>query len=202
MKKKITLLVAVIGCGIHFSLYSQETGATVEFGLGRTAFEETATFTGPLNGDLASFYRFGITLRRTPARGDFFYTTGLLYNTRQEGLQHLLQVPLEFHFFTGQRLKLILGGGVYGRYLLSYDNKSELGWTSGIHYWQFGCSVDAGLGFPLTERLELDVVFKQNFDLTPLYSTNYRTVTDLKGYDGFFSFSLYYQLFSENQEKQ
>jgi len=194
MKEKITFLAAVICCGFHLSLHSQETGAAVEFGFGRTAFEDNATFTGPLNRDLANFYRFGISVRRTPAHKQFYFATGLIYNMRREGYQQLLQVPLEFHYSTGNRLLLLLGGGVYSRYLLSYDNKAELGGASDVNRWQTGCSLDAGLGFPLTDRLQLDVVFKQNFDLTNLYTINYRGSSDYRAFDGFFNFSVHYKL--------
>jgi hypothetical protein len=194
--KSLLFIILVLFASL---LSAQKNQIGLDIGYGKTTIEDyQRPLVSPFNKDLSDYARIGIFYYYTPTKAFFSIKTGLTYDYKGQNSTNLnyLRVPLGLNFTIGHRIQCVFGCGFYSSFLIAYRRINDPNFEDSKNRFQLGVQGNLGVGFQVSSRLSLSIIFQNNFDLTNMYKDQ-RTAPsggeyslDEKGYDGFIQVSL------------
>ena len=166
----ISLLLVLLFLFTH-NMSAQKKQIGIDLGFGKTQMDTYSNHTYPYNGSYDGFedyLKIGLGYQYTPKKL-FSIKTGLYYEDRGNA-NHIryLKVPVGIDFSIGSILfQLNIGAGLYSGFLISHTG-SIFGYNEPkkINYGGYG---NLGIAFQLLPKVNLDIRYQQDFDLTTFY---------------------------------
>lgn len=178
----------------------------IELGAGQTIIEERSTlFIPPLLNEAGKFRSVCVNYFYTPDSAIFSLKSGLIFDQRNsKGTNFnyfLLPVGIEFH--PGNKLKLILGFGIYGSVLFSNPDNTTYyrNNTDEFNKFQLGGNYSGGIGFKFSKRINVSAQYQGNFDFIRMYTVNRSSpggqpyTLKMRGFDGFIKCGVRFKIF-------
>ena len=202
MKTIRTTYILIFLVFITKLLFAQGKEIGFNIGYGKTTFGHNGkTLISPFDSELPNYFRFGFCYSYTPNKTIFSIESGLNYDHKGQNDKNFnyLRLPIDIEFSFGKKIQLVVGTGIYVSYLISYniphngdpfeDSKNRL---------QIGLQGNIGIGFKLSHRYNLNIMFQQNMDITRMYDSHgFKYNLEEIGHDGFVNFNLKYKLFDK-----
>lgn len=180
-------------------------GVNVGFGKSEIVPQDTdAQFVNPLNGDFEDFFQLGLDYMYAPGNSSIYFKSGLLYNARTTDHTAIdyLRAPLGVDIGIGNAFQFIFGVNVFTSFMLAHSGfENNADFNENMRRFQFGWGGNLGFGLDLSKKVNLNVMYQLNFDLTEIYSAEMSTKEGLitenfLGQDGFVRMGLQYKIFN------
>ena len=185
--------------------YAQSHEFGVVVGYGETVKDEYRhALVNPFNSDFDDYLRIGLMYYFNIPKALLNINTGLSFDNRnyQYGKSTYLRVPLGIDLNVGNKLQFIGGIGLYFSYLLSFDSDFYESIVA-TNNFQVGWQINAGIGYQISRRYNINIRYQNNFDITRMYTRERgspgggTSSEEVRGYDYFFSLSVKYKIFKK-----
>lgn len=209
MKTKGLIFIVLIVTSVSLRLQAQFSEIGLNTGYGSTTVDKYSTiFVLPFSSDseYANYFRFGFCYYYTPKNAIFTLKTGLDYDLKWKNDIRLnyFSLPLGLDFNFGKKVQFILGGGLFLRYLISFNGTSNNSdFKNSYSRFQLGWFANTGIGVQVSKQYNLSIKYQYSADITKMYEDK-RTSPggspyelEAKSYDGFIILCLKYKLKKE-----
>lgn len=178
-------------------------GVNVGFGTSTEVIQgEESTFVSPFDGDNQDFMQIGLDYAYAPGKSNIYFKSGLIYNakTTEETALDYIRAPLGLDVGIGNTFQVIIGANVFTSYLLAHSGFEGVDYfNDNLRRFQFGWGGNLGFGLDLSEKINFNLMYQRNFDLTEMYSIETRTqegvlTENFMGQDGFVRMGLHYKI--------
>lgn len=205
---KITKYIFVIVAILLFTAFegvAQTKMYGINAGLGTTEIVpqgEESVFVSPLDSENEDFLQIGLDYQYAPGNSSIFFKSGLMYNARasEDRALDYLRAPLGIDIGIGNAFQFIFGASVFASYLLAHTGyEDNAAFMDSMQRFQFGWGGNLGFGLNVTERVNFNVMYHRNFDLTEMYTVepvgkNNEVSQNFAGQDGFVKMGLNYKI--------
>jgi len=187
-------------------LWGQTKMYGINVGAGSTDIvrqNEEAIFVSPLNRDNEDFLQVGLDYQYAPGNSSIFFKSGLMYNARTTDNTALdyLRAPFGIDIGIGNTFQFIFGANVFTGFLLAHSGfEDNRDFNDNMRRFQFGWGGNLGFGLDLSKRVNLNLMYQRNFELTEMYSVSPSVgkgndeAYNLTGQDGFVRMGLNYKI--------
>ena len=201
----MTLRISFLVCFIFISsaILSQENYLGINIGYGSIKFKEARgniNLETPFNEN--KYTSLELMYYHKPEKASFMIKSGLGYakrkNIKEDYNLSYLSVPVGLDFLFGNKLKFVLGFGIYVGYVASSKSiQNDLYFKK----FQFGGEINLGFLFVVSEKVSLLSMYQSNFDFLEVYEIESSSPggaifqEKIKGTDGFIKVGLTNSLF-------
>ncbi|MCO6499422.1 MAG: hypothetical protein J5I47_03475 [Vicingus serpentipes] len=185
---------------IFSDFFSQEKSLGINIGYGSTKFKEARgniNLENPFNDNRYSSLE--LIYYHKPKKTSFMIKSGLIYdkrkNIKEDYSLSYLRVPAGLDFVLGNKLKLVLGGGVNIGYVIANKGIEK---NVDLKKFQIGGEINLGFTFGLSDKISLLSSYQSNFDFLKIYKIESSSPSGaifyekIKGTDGFIKVGLTY----------
>lgn len=207
MKQLLYIVISGLAFLLCASANAQTTvyGVNVGYGKSEIVFQdEDPGLVSPLNTDFEDFFQLGLDYMYAPGNSSIYFKSGLLYNARttENTAIDYIRAPIGFDIGIGNAFQFIFGANVFTSFMLAhtgFENNDDF--NENMRRFQFGWGGNLGFGLDVTEKVNINVMYQLNFDLTEIYSSDISTKDGLitenyLGQDGFVRMGLQYRIFT------
>lgn len=177
----------------------------INVGLGTTeivAEGAESAFISPIDADNKDFLQIGLDYQYAPGNSSIFFKSGLMYNARasEDRALDYLRVPLGIDIGIGNAFQFIFGASAFASYLLAHTGyEDNAAFMDTKQRFQVGWGGNLGFGLDLSERVNFNVMYHRNFDITEMYTVepvgkNNELSENFTGQDGFVKMGLNYKI--------
>lgn len=185
-------------------LYGQNHEFGIELGAGQTVIDEhSPIFISPLLREEGEFRRVGISYTYSDSAG-LGLKYGLMFDQRiSDGTDfNYLRLPVGVEFQLGNKIQLILGLGIYGSVLLSITDRNTYYkyYVGEFKEFQIGGSYSGGIGFQLSNKLNVSAQYQKSFDFIRMFEENRSSPggipysLNIRGFEGFLKLGVKYKI--------
>lgn len=167
--KKSTILFLLLFLGLLGYTQNFEIGA--EMGYGKTGIEDPIRI-----GEIFYFpedlsFKSGINIAYNPKKTFLFITSGLFYQLRETSgtFLHFMRLPLGVIVEPGNKVKFLIGAGVYLNYFFNASGKENFDISGSKRDFQVGVYIAPGIKYRIVPKWWLFIKIQLDIDLTTLY---------------------------------
>jgi hypothetical protein len=205
MKTPVYIWLLALTCMVGSQVHGQTKvyGVNVGFGKSTEVLQgEEPNFVSPFDSDQQDFMQIGLDYAYAPGNSSIYFKSGLLYNARTTNDTALdyIRAPFGLDVGIGNSFQVIIGANVFTSFLLAHSGFDDVDYfNDNLRRFQFGWGGNFGFGLDLSEKVNFNVMYQRNFDLTEMYSVETRTQEGLltenfMGQDGFVRMGLNYRI--------
>lgn len=164
---------------------------------------EESVFVSPLDSDNEDFLQVGLDYQYAPGNSSIFFKSGLMYNARttENTALDYLRAPFGIDIGIGNTFQFIFGANVFTGFLLAHSGyEDNRDFNDSMRRFHFGWGGNLGFGLDLSKRVNFNLMYQRNFELTEMYSVNPSPgknndeAYNLTGQDGFVRMGLNYKI--------
>jgi len=198
MKRSILLLILMSFFVSTYFAQKQQIGLSIGYGLNFYDDAYQGWRTPFANYSVPNYFISGLNYFYTPKHAIFRFKSSLNYNSRFIHSSQLdyIEIPTGFDFVIGKRFNVILGTAFSFSYLIYYKNIYDKDFEKSKNLFQMRCEINAGFGFALNKKWEINLIYQRNFDIIPIYTAKEYSVSGAEsdvyiyGCDVFIGFKL------------